>query len=93
MRVRLIVSVNLRNECERKYEYKFLVASLDLKIAENKRATVAEPCRSNFLIPQKLNLSFVLNHPFEYPKMVASVKHFLALAIFAVLASTGKNVW
>lgn len=93
MRVRLIVSVNLRNECERKYEYKFLVASLDLKIAENKRATVVEPCRSNFLVPQKLNLSFVLNHPFEYPKMVASVKHFLALAIFAVLASTGKNLW
>lgn len=65
---------------------------LDLRMTESKRATAAEPYRSNFLVPKNLNLSLALNHPFEYPKMVASVKHFLALAIFAVLASTGKNL-
>lgn len=70
----------------------WLLRLLDLRNTESKRATAAEPYRSNFLVPKKFNLSLALNHPFEYPKMVASVKHFLALAIFAVLASTGKNL-
>lgn len=80
--VRVSVSVNARDECERTSEYKFalawVVSFLKYQKADEQKSL------------SRKDLIFLLNLWVLEKKMVSSVKHVLALALFAVLASTGE---